>query len=293
VTDLITQAYEQLIERFTRWADSEENIRAVLVIGSRARSNQPADQWSDLDLAIITDDPGAIINNADWVQNVGIPWLTFIEPTGDKRGLERRVLFEGGLDVDFSPLPTVLVKEYVEHGLSPEANDTLRRGARVLIDKDKLAQRILAMVQDTSPSSFPSQSDFLQVVNDFWYHTVWTAKHLRRGELWWAKSGSDDRLKSLLRIMMEWHAQSQHKGEIDTWMRGRFLEEWVDQRALEELKSAFAHYDLEDIWHALFVTMNLFRWLTVETAQNLELSYPVYGDEKATELVNQLFSGKP
>jgi hypothetical protein len=25
------------------------------------------------------------------------------------------------------------------------------------------------------------------VVSDFWYHALWSAKHLRQGELWWAK----------------------------------------------------------------------------------------------------------
>jgi aminoglycoside 6-adenylyltransferase len=288
--DATTLAYEQLIGRFTRWAQDEENIRAAMVIGSRARMDHPADRWSDLDLIIITDDPQMIINSADWVTNIAKPLLTFIEVTNNGKNLERRVLFEGGLDVDFSPIPSALVKEFSDDGLPLEVADVIWRGTRVLFDKDGLVHRMLGLVKEQPPASLPSQNDYLQVVNDFWYHAVWSAKHLRRGELWWAKSGCDDRLKYLLRTMMEWHTHSFHKENTDTWMRGRFLEEWVDPRALRELKSAFAHYDSDDIWHALFVTMNLFRWLAIETAQKLDFLYPSNGDAKATELVDQFFN---
>jgi aminoglycoside 6-adenylyltransferase len=92
--------------------------------------------------------------------------------------------------------------------------------------------------------------------------------------------------------MMEWHARAMKGQDYDTWMRGRFLEEWADPRALEELPETFAHYDKDDVWHALFATMDLFRWLSVETAERLGYSYPIFGVERATELAKGLFSGE-
>lgn len=180
----------------------------------------------------------------------------------------------------------------VKSGIPSDIADTLRRGVRILLDKDGLVAQLQLSAAEPQPPQPPTQSDFLEVVNDFWYHTVWTAKHLRRGELWWAKSGCDGHLKGLLRRMMEWHARATKGQNYDTWLRGRFLEEWVDPRALKELRKAFAHYDENDIWHALFVTMDLFRWLAIETAERLGYSYPKFGDERATELVKNLFSEK-
>ena len=43
-------AYKRLIKRFVKWAKTETNIRAAIIIGSRARVDHPADDWSDLDL---------------------------------------------------------------------------------------------------------------------------------------------------------------------------------------------------------------------------------------------------
>jgi len=280
-------AYERLIENLIAWANGQDDVRAAVVIGSRARSDHPADRWSDLDVLIVASDPQRYCSAAGWLEAVGTPWLTFTEQTFDG-GLERRVLFAGGLDVDFAFLPLDAARQMVGTAPSPDVADILRRGARVLLDKDGLVAQLRPSETIVPAPQPPTQAEFLQVVHDFWYHAVWTAKHLRRGELWWAKGGCDNHLKGLLRRMLEWHAQATKGPDCDTWMRGRFLEEWADERAVEQLRHAFAHYDEADVWRALVVTMDLFRWVALETAGRLGYPYPALGDERATEFVYQL-----
>ena len=288
--DEVAAAYEQLIERFIQWAQTEDNIRAAVVIGSRARLDHPADEWSDLDVLIFASNPEPYWATANWLHHVGNPWLTFVEPTPDGGGFERRALFEGGLDVDFVPGPVADLQAMLDQGFPPDIADMIHRGVRFLVDKDGFSERLQSIKIDPPPYSPPAESEFLNLVNDFWYHTVWTGKHLRRGELWWAKSCCDGYLKHLLRQMMEWHTRVSKGEGIDTWMRGRFLEEWADARAVESLPVVFAHYDEEDVWRALMATMELFRWLAVETADLLGYSYPSFGEERTTEFVQGLFS---
>jgi aminoglycoside 6-adenylyltransferase len=166
----------------------------------------------------------------------------------------------------------------------------LRRGIRILVDKDNLCRQMATVkIAPAAPVSPPDQAEFLNLVNDFWYHTVWTAKKLRRGELWTAKSCGDIYLKHLLLKLLEWHTRATRGAQTDTWMRGRFLEEWADPRAVAALPAIFAHYDVEDMWRALEATMELFRWLARETADLWGYNYPAEGDERSTELVRQLF----
>jgi len=282
-------AYAQLIKRYVQWAQTDAGTRAAIIIGSRARADHPADEWSDLDIIVITSDPRRYLALTDWLESIGNPWLTFIEQTPDG-GMERRVMFEGGLDVDFALTPVEWCQQAVITGLLSDVADIIRRGVRVIVDKDGLAAQLLQMPADVPLVSPPTQAEFLEVVNDFWYHTIWTAKHLRRGELWWAKSCCDDYLKLRLRRMMEWHARATKGQSYDTWMRGRFLEEWVDPRALKELGGIFAHYDAEDVWRALLATMGLFRWMAVETAERLGYPYLKLGDERATEFAEAIYS---
>ena len=93
---------------------------------------------------------------------------------------------------------------------------------------------------------------------------------------------TDCYMKQLLLQMIEWHARSVHGWGHDTWFRGRFLENWADQRVLEKLQHVFAHYEKEDMNRALMANVSLFRWLATETAEKLGYKYPRRVHERLT-----------
>ncbi len=286
---MIAKAYDKLLAKFVHWAQGQDEIRSAVVIGSRARTDHPADEFSDLDLSIFVKNPQTYLTRAEWLEEIGVAWLSFIEPTGDRRHWERRCLFDGGLDVDFAFIPASLVLEMIEGGLSSESQSVFQRGYKILFDKDQLLAQVDFEKGNQVNKPRVDEKAFLNAVNDFWYHAVWTAKHLRRGELWWAKDCCDGHMKGLLRQMLEWHAQSLSDQEKDTWMRGRFLEEWVDPRAKRALKTAFGSYEIEDVWRALKETMELFAWVSLETKEACEFSYPQAGVSQSKSFVEQLF----
>ena len=133
--------------------------------------------------------------------------------------------------------------------------------------------------------SLPAETEFLNIVNDFWYHSVWTAKKLKRGELWTAKFCVDSYMKRMLLAVIEYHAHSVHGKDYDTWHNGRFIEEWAEPRIIEKLAHCFSHYDREDIKNALLSTMDLFRQAAAETAKNFTFRYPHEADEYASRWV--------
>lgn len=211
-TSEIERLYEQLIELFCVWAKNRSDIRAAVVIGSRARLDHPADEWADLDIIMITTEPKRYVSASDWINNFGTPLLTFIEPTSTGDEKERRVLFEGMVDVDFAIVPHEKARRLLEAGIDSQSvaqiANLFSRGIRVLIDKDGMADQLQALISslETPPSSPPTQDEFLEIVNDFIYHAVFTAKHLRRGELWWTVTCLDGYMQHLLLRMIEWHA---------------------------------------------------------------------------------------
>lgn len=296
--DEVALGYEKLIERFVSWAEKETTISSAVVIGSRARTDHPADEWADLDVIVVTRDPALLLAQPDWLDDIGNPVVTFIEDTSSEGEKERRVLFDNGLDVDFSVIPynkiEMMLQPQVFAQVVGEMSNIFGRGVRVLLDKDGQIKQLdqLVSLAQAAPTQLPSETNFLQVVNDFWYHTVWTARHLRRGELWWGGSGLNGRLRDLLFIMMEWQARALRGPNYDTWFRGRFLEEWADPRAVQALKDVLAHYDTEDTWRALQAMMELFRWLAMETAERWGFAYLAEGDEFTTRLTRELYEGR-
>jgi aminoglycoside 6-adenylyltransferase len=280
----VAAGYARILDRFVSWAQAEDPIRGAVVIGSRARQDHPADVWADLDIVVVSTDPGRYAHSAEWAGAIGEPWISFVEVTPDGEGLERRVLFAGGLDVDFAFVDRTRLLE----AWTAEAAAVFARGARLLIDKDGLLDH-LESPPALSPPPRPDAERVEQVASDFWYHAVWTAKHLRRGETWWAKGGCDTHMKALLRIALEWDAAAQGR---DHWFRGRYFEEWADPNVVQRLGPAFARYDEGEIWTALARTMDLFAEVARRATQRLALPYPAEAEARARQLVESYAEGR-
>ena len=282
--------YTELISRHTEWAARTDDVRAALILGSRARSDHPADEWSDLDLLVFAHNIEQFLHSAEWATSLAPCWLSFIEPSADGNSWERRTLYEGDLDVDVAFFPVEALDSF-QQSIPNDITDIIRRGIKLLIDKDGQLARIQVMpLPDVSLYHKPSEAEFINETSNFWYHTLWSVKHLRRGEVWWGKSCVDSYLKDLLRKMLEHHAHAIRGEHFDTWLRGRFLDEWADPRAVRQLPEVFAHYDMKDIARALRCTMELYRWLEDETAERLGYTYPIEGEKRAAEAALELLA---
>ncbi|TCL42759.1 aminoglycoside 6-adenylyltransferase [Harryflintia acetispora] len=274
--------YDRLIDRIVRWGEQERSLHAILEIGSQAREDHPADESSDLDLILVVDEPSVYIESDDWLKKIGPFHISFVENTvADER--ERRVLFDGALDVDF----VLLSKSSVQKLASREVRGILGRGCRVLIDKIGLADRLPGVSPGESSCYPPTRQKFENVVNDFWYHAILTGKKLRRGELWAAKFCVDSYMKWRLLWMTEAYAHALHGPDYDTWHEGRFLEEWAEDWILKGLSQCFSHYDKDDMKAALLSTMELFGSVALKSAKLLGYPYPYGAQEYSAAWVKE------
>ena len=258
-TDLIAAGVAQ-------WARERPDVRGALVVGSQARTDPPADRWSDLDVVLFVDDPAVLLEDDEWVSVFGKPVLAFDEAGGFGQRVERRVLYETGEDVDF---PLLEVSSWKELASTPEARLLLARGYRVLHDELGLAEWA-AGVEPPPPPGLPDSQALRELSSDFWYHALWAAKKLRRGEVFTALGCLDGYMKWLLPTLLAWHARALDPS-LDTWHNGRFLERWADPGALAALEQAYAHYDLRDVARALWATIDLWQGLEEEVARRLRL----------------------
>ena len=162
-----------------------------------------------LDIVLFARDPAALLVRDDWVAAFGRPRLTFLEPTAVGEQLERRVLYEDGTDVDFAIVPV----ELLDH---PAVAHVASRGIRVLVDKDGELGSRLAELPEPAPPSPPNEAALRELAADFFYHAVWAARKLRRGEVFTAKRCVDSYMENvLIRILDGGHTQ-----RIRTWTRG-------------------------------------------------------------------------
>ncbi len=164
--------YEELVRKFVSWADTCSDVRFAVILGSRARTDQPADEWADLDIMLVTTNPQHYIRTSEWTAKMGRPLATFIEETSGGDEQERRVLYEGMLDVDYAIFPAIKLEQL----LNVEANTQLPaetalelanafgRGMRIILDKDGLGEKLKATSQVSSSRSLnhPIKKNFFR-----------------------------------------------------------------------------------------------------------------------------------
>jgi aminoglycoside 6-adenylyltransferase len=273
----MTMNYLPLEQRIANWGMGQPEVMAGIVIGSRAREERPADEWSDLDLILFVFDHSPFISNDAWLDTFGAIWLKQLGSIGSGNW-EWIVVYEGGYKVDFAlalASPNAATLQDLIEGCPHQG--VLSRGVRPLFSKRAYDEAISLPQRPLKPNPTPKQLDDLCA--SAWLDAAKALKALRRGGLWQAKQLCDVDLKKHLLALLEWHAHATRG--VDTWHDGRFLESWADPRAIAALPETFAIYASDDIRRAILATMTLISWLGRETAA--KLGYP-YSEATETTL---------
>lgn len=277
--------YKSIKDKLLELAKKSSDVKAIIAIGSSVRDCEMADEFSDLDLIIATDNPNEWLYG-DNPGRLGGVKISFVEPTLGG-GLERRILYEGALDVDFIVFTPEQLRNVIENGT---AQCVMNRGYSILHDDMEVRRSLEQHIKVQVMSKVLSESEFTNLAQDFWFHTVWAAKKIMRGELWTANMCIDAYLKRILLKILESKALS--SGKSDVWHEGRFLEKWSDEDAVNALENCFAHYNKADMIFALFNTALLFGKSARKVATVNGYDYPCIAELYALELLVEYFGEK-
>ncbi len=259
--------YFQIKNKILESAERDDDIKAIVAIGSSTRSDVKADEYSDLDLIIVT------LNTEPWFsgeypKKFGNVSISFIENTLGG-GRERRSIYDEDKDVDMIVFTPEQFEAAIKEGV---AQWVMNRGYTVFYDSMDFTSLLEKYITHSVTAPSITEDEFSNMVNDFYFHNIWSYKKLKRGEIWSAKNCVDSYLKRYLLRMLELY-RSKIAGE-DVWHDGRFLERWAGEEILAELKECFAHYDKDDIKKALIKTYELFARITKELAEAYGYEYP-------------------
>ena len=271
-------------QQVLQWATQRSDIQAILLIGSLARGEQAADEWSDVDLIMFADECEAYTANGAWLSAFGDVLVPVFErhQSGDGEWL---VLFADGLKADFYVTPAAVDLSAVI--AKAPYNFVIRRGAKVLYSRPGTEIELPAV--GVEPAAQPDASEFLALVQAVLMNGHKMAKFTRRGDLVRAKLVLESLMRPALLTMIGWHAQAMFGAERDTWYNGRYLSEWADPRVLLALPNTYGGYTVEETWRSLFGTFILFRWLAEETAVSWQYEFPVETADQVMAWIREMY----
>lgn len=216
---------------------------------------------------IVSDNPDRWYSG-EYPNLLGDVKISFIEPTLGG-GKERRCIHDEDRDVDMIIFTQSQFEEALKAGV---ASWVMNRGYEVLYDVIAIKNKIVLYVEKGHSNPSMSEEEFMNMVNDFYFHNIWARKKLLRGELWSAKMCVDSYLKNYLLKAIELYCY-EIEGK-DVWHDGRFIDTWADEHIINELTNCFAHYEKLDVLNALKSTNNLFEKITRELAVKKSYEYP-------------------
>ena len=258
----------EMKENILKWAYEHDDIRLVIVVGSRARSEHPGSELSDLDLLIFTDNQECYLSSQDWIARFGT--VLFVEKAispGPRQEPELMVLYDNFQGVDFVLLPAGVIQQMNPEQALPEI---FLRGFEVWVDKDDVTALLTSLADAQKQNIFrpkkPSQEEFTHVIRSFLFCAYYIGRVLYQNDLWIAKIREHDLRGDLLK-MMEWHARSKHDWSLDVWHTGKYIETWAEKPVLVRLPKIFAGYEKVPSQIALEECVQLFETMVYEVAE--------------------------
>ena len=114
------------LDKFTSWTSAQPDIEAVALVGSYARND--ANEESDVDLIILTNQPERYLTDPSWASTFGEVRKSSVESWGRVQSL--RTFYERGLEVEYS----FALPEWADVPVDPGTNRVVSDGMKILFD---------------------------------------------------------------------------------------------------------------------------------------------------------------
>ncbi len=263
-----------ILHSVVRWAEHEDNVRAVVLEGSVARDDGSVDEWSDLDVRLYVREAVRLLESRDWFEQFG--HVLVLEALENPDWYPTRLVYYVDGKIDFMIAPVAALADKKRFG----------RRVRVLVDKDGLTPTI----EQGSVASvlLPDEATYLTCVNEFYAAALMYARMLVRDEPIKAKYRDWD-MKTRLFEVIAWDHAARYDGERVQPL-GAHVREWADADVIDQLEGCWAA-GLSPSREALASTVSLFEATSARVAGALDLTQ--FGAEPVVRELERILATHP
>jgi aminoglycoside 6-adenylyltransferase len=243
---------------------ADENIRAAVLTSSRARDDRSVDTLSDYDLEVHVRDIRPFTAGDEWFESRGellVKWPLL--PRLEDGWLTRLVQYRDGLRIDFQ----------ITHR-APAYRETYNAGYRVLIDKDGAASGLPTANADALLIRKPTEDEFAERVNAFFWDSLYVPKALRRGEEFHGFSMLADLRFRFIRVFTEWRIGLEQDWNVGTNKQGRWFARYLDAQDYAELCGVIDGSAGSGHWGQFAAALEYGAGLCREIARGLGYDFP-------------------
>jgi len=278
------RSQDEVMELILRVASADDRIRAVFLGGSRANSNAPQDILQDFDVTYVVSQIDSFLRDHSWIDVFGERLIVQMpeEMTigeKDKYSFHYLMLFKDGVRIDLTLLPLSALETGYKH-------DSL---TILLLDKDAFFEKLPPETHADYYIKRPTEKEFKDCCNEFWWVSTYVAKGLWRHELIYAKTMLDNVVRSMFLKMIEWYIGTQTDFKVSFGKSGRNVKQHVSPELYAKILSTYQDSDINNTWRSLFTMTSIFSELANEVAADQQFKYNVAEQENVTAYLKSIY----
>lgn len=288
---------EEVMNLILNYAKNDGRVRAVGMCGSRVNPKAPRDHFQDYDIVFIVSEMESFLSDPTWIDYFGERFLTqmpeqttlFSPSLGGK--FSYLMLFQGYTRIDLTLCPLSLKEDWNrgDEGIST-----------ILLDKDDLFRAPQLLSDKQYHLQMPTEANFLDCCNEFWWVCTYVVKGLCRNEFLYAVDHLTIQARTELLRMMSWRIGTERAFTFSLGKNNKYLPNYLEKHEFLELQSTYDVSTNKKVWHALQASQVMFirestkvaksQLMTLRPRKSLKaVTNFVYSYLRYLLFVNQLF----
>ena len=262
---------KEMMELILSTAREDERIRYVVMNGSRANPEAKADIFQDYDIVYGVARLADFIEDPNWIDRFGNilvmqkPDTTRIYPGEVRKGAFAYLMqFTDGNRMDLTLVSPEKTDEYVGRD-----SQTI-----VLLDKDGILPKVGRPSDRDYWIKPPTEKEFSDSCNEFFWVSPYVAKGLWRGEMPYALEMLNVPVREMLVRMLEWHIGIQYDFKVSAGKAGKNFERYLEPELFAAYLATYPAAHRAAVWDSLMAMQRLFNRLAREIAQYFGYPYP-------------------
>ncbi len=270
------------------FARSDDRVRAVLLNGSRANPDLEADKFQDFDILFVVGDLESFTANHNWTDFFGEKIISQMPEDmnlGENYSQEKSVSFsylmqfEDGNRIDLTLFP----KNKLDKDFHPDSLTI------IWLDKDDLFPNIPPPSDKDYHVKKPTQKEFLDVCNEFWWVSTYVAKGLLRNEITYAKEMLETVVRPMFMKMIAWKIGVENNFSVSVGNAGKFIKKYLSEDFYQDILQSYSNADVEENWKSLFKMTESFQSISIEIARKLDFGFNKSEQEKTLAYLEEQY----
>ena len=281
---------EEIKKLIIDFARSDERIRAVLLNGSRANSKISPDEYQDYDIVYVVDNIESFISDKGWTNVFGdkLIWQFPDEMVVGNEESDRAsqfsllMIFTDANRIDL----TLLSKTGIDINNKPDSLTI------VWLDKDDMFSNIDLPNDSDHLVKQPTEKEFLDTCNEFWWVCTYVAKGLVRNELTYSKAMLETVVRPMFMNVVAWYIGVETDFSVSAGKAGRFMKSLLPAGLYDDILRTYSDHIIENNWQAMFLMMDIFGKLSRYVSRKLKFKYVASEEENVIAYLDQLYKEK-